>query len=290
MTVQIDRLQQQMLKAITGISDLAVISDLHTNQLLRPNAYLNPKQALAIYQRAYIARLLDCLREDFPILRQHLGDQLFDHFAIEYMNTFPPKSYSLFDLGEHFPLYLQQSCPEIRLLDQQEQMLYMLPIEIATAERLHIRAMRAQGTEQRSWIEPDYHDLQQLRTISVRISDACGVMMARTNLLDVLNRGTGNQIHTGADADRTYLAIGRSHYHVSFDLIQDWQYHFLSTLIQKKDSGFFLANLVIEVNEKLNIDTNYLYARLALWLPVAISRGYLFVEITNSESTKPVSS
>ena len=106
MNQQIAQLQEQILKHITGVSSTNIdtnsltasafsTSSIQTiengvDHLLRPNTHLPPAQALAIYQRAYTARLLECLRADYPVLRQYLGTQLFDHFATEYIQAFPP--------------------------------------------------------------------------------------------------------------------------------------------------------------------------------------------------------
>jgi hypothetical protein len=72
---------------------------------------LGALERLAIYGRAYFARLLECLRESYPILAQTLGEDAFDSFAIDYLQQFPSRSYTLNHLGKDFPRFLADSRP-----------------------------------------------------------------------------------------------------------------------------------------------------------------------------------
>jgi hypothetical protein len=69
-------------------------------------------ERLAIYGSAYYARLIECLREEFPVLLHALGEEIFDGFAVGYLQEYPSQSYTLFKLAAHFPRYLVESCPE----------------------------------------------------------------------------------------------------------------------------------------------------------------------------------
>ncbi|MBR7746732.1 HvfC/BufC N-terminal domain-containing protein [Undibacterium baiyunense] len=296
MNQQIAQLQEQILKHITGVSSTTIdtnsltasafsTSSIQTiengvDHLLRPNAHLPPAQALAIYQRAYIARLLECLRADYPVLRQYLGTQLFDHFATEYIQAFPPTSYSLFDLGKNFSDHLEQSCPDLASFNQQDKVTHQLPIQIAVAERLRIRAARAIGLEQRQLIEPNYHNLQHAKAIALSISDACGLMSAHPALLDILSGE--NRERDYVNIDRIYLAISRSNYRIRTDILQIWQYHFLHLLAQSTQTPILLEDLVMHTSKESNLDAETIYAHLSLWLPIAISRAYLYVEFVDT--------
>jgi hypothetical protein len=66
---------------------------------------------VGVYWNAYFARLQDCLHEDFPVLRQAVGDAVFDEFAFEYLQIHPPTSYTLCRLGSQFPAFLKASRP-----------------------------------------------------------------------------------------------------------------------------------------------------------------------------------
>jgi hypothetical protein len=68
-------------------------------------------ERLSIYANAYYARLLECLGEEFPVLRQTLGDETFNGFAFDYLQSYPSQSYTLGKLGENFTRYLAETRP-----------------------------------------------------------------------------------------------------------------------------------------------------------------------------------
>ncbi len=68
-------------------------------------------ERLSIYANAYYARLLECLGEEFPVLKQTLGEETFDAFAFDFLQRYPSQSYTLGKLGENFARYLQETRP-----------------------------------------------------------------------------------------------------------------------------------------------------------------------------------
>jgi hypothetical protein len=97
-------LQRWMLAGITGRS-------IAPAMLIKDTAPLSVQDRLGIHARGYIAKLVGHLRGDYPMLRAHLGDDLFDLFATAYIQARPPSSYSLFHLGDGFPDFLEQTRP-----------------------------------------------------------------------------------------------------------------------------------------------------------------------------------
>jgi hypothetical protein len=73
---------------------------------------LSAAERLAIYANAYHTRLLECLGEVFPMLKRTLGEDAFDALAFGYLQEYPSRSYTLNELGRHFPNYLQQTRPD----------------------------------------------------------------------------------------------------------------------------------------------------------------------------------
>lgn len=72
---------------------------------------LTAEQRLAIYGDAYFGRLLECMQALFPIMCDLLGEEVFHQFAMEYLHKFPPTSYTLNDLANHFVHYLETTRP-----------------------------------------------------------------------------------------------------------------------------------------------------------------------------------
>ena len=73
---------------------------------------LTAHERLGIYGYAYYARLLECLREEFPVLMHALTQEVFDTFAVGYLQAYPSRSYTLLQLGANFPRYLSETRPE----------------------------------------------------------------------------------------------------------------------------------------------------------------------------------
>jgi hypothetical protein len=72
---------------------------------------LHQAARLDVYRKAYRARLLTCLRDTHPGLRHALGEELFDAFALDYLETHPSRSYTLFRLSEAFADHLAATRP-----------------------------------------------------------------------------------------------------------------------------------------------------------------------------------
>lgn len=69
------------------------------DELITPSATLAPVERLELYHRQYWYRLLDSIAEDFPGLRRLLGDEPFWRLLEIYLETEPPRSFTLRHLG-----------------------------------------------------------------------------------------------------------------------------------------------------------------------------------------------
>jgi len=81
-------------------------------RVLTRSRALSAAERLAIYANAYHTRLLDCLGEVFPMLKRTLGEDGFEGLAFGYLQEYPSRSYTLNELGRHFPRYLEQTRPQ----------------------------------------------------------------------------------------------------------------------------------------------------------------------------------
>jgi len=81
--------------------------------IVLPSTRQSASDRLAVYQHAYFARLIDCLRELFPVLVATLGRDDFDRFAAEYLVHYPPPSYTLNHLADRFIDYLMETRPDV---------------------------------------------------------------------------------------------------------------------------------------------------------------------------------
>lgn len=111
-------------------------------QVLTRSQALSAADRLGVYANAYYARLLECLREEFPTLVHALGQELFDEFAVDYLQAHPPKSYTLQQLGSNFPRFLMETCPA----DEDPAWAAFL-IDLASLERLYGEVFDGPGSE-----------------------------------------------------------------------------------------------------------------------------------------------
>lgn len=80
--------------------------------VVRRSRNLTAAERLSIYANAYYSRLLECMGANYPILKQALGEEVFDSFAFEYLQRYPSRSYTLDDLGKRFAQFLGETRPE----------------------------------------------------------------------------------------------------------------------------------------------------------------------------------
>src|SRR5438105_5881909 len=83
----------------------------NVEQVISRSAAQTSIERLSIYANAYYARLLECLGEEFPVLKKTLGEETFDAFAFDYLQRYPSQSYTLGKLGENFTRYLAETRP-----------------------------------------------------------------------------------------------------------------------------------------------------------------------------------
>lgn len=110
MSASLSQLQSWMQDALVW-SGRKTDADAIEREVL-PSPTLTPRQRLAIYQRGYYERLLQCLEGQFKALRHALGHELFRDFAIEYLRTCPSQSPTLSDLGGRFATWLVEHRPD----------------------------------------------------------------------------------------------------------------------------------------------------------------------------------
>lgn len=106
------------------------------------SSLLTARERLAIYWRGYRLRLLETMRGLHPGLVHLLGQDVFDGFAMDYLDAHPPRAYSLFRLDEGFAAHLRDTRP-----DDAGPWSDML-IDMARFERAITEATEAPGTEE----------------------------------------------------------------------------------------------------------------------------------------------
>lgn len=70
-----------------------------------------PEMRLGVYIDAYVLRLLEALRSNYPVLHQLLGDDYFDVMACRYLKMYPPGYASIRWFGDHLSDFLEKEVP-----------------------------------------------------------------------------------------------------------------------------------------------------------------------------------
>ncbi|MET0752333.1 MAG: DNA-binding domain-containing protein [Pyrinomonadaceae bacterium] len=83
-----------------------------TEFLVNESSRMSAARHLNIYRQSYIARLRECMKNQFSALAFALGDELFQMFADQYLDVYPSGSYTLYDLGKKCPDYLEETRPD----------------------------------------------------------------------------------------------------------------------------------------------------------------------------------
>lgn len=73
---------------------------------------LTAARRLDIYRHSYVARLRECMKNQFSALAYALGEELFQMFADQYLAARPSDSYTLNELGRRFPDFLEETRPD----------------------------------------------------------------------------------------------------------------------------------------------------------------------------------
>jgi hypothetical protein len=75
------------------------------------NERLSPAQQVEIYREQFFLRHLDVLRDDFASLAHALGEEGFEALGKAYLQAFPPRSFTLRDLGHALERFVAEAMP-----------------------------------------------------------------------------------------------------------------------------------------------------------------------------------
>lgn len=72
-----------------------------------PSAKQAPRDRLHVYRHAYVARLIECLEDDYPAVFHALGRERAEELCREYIEAHPSRSFSLNVFGQSMPAFLR---------------------------------------------------------------------------------------------------------------------------------------------------------------------------------------
>ncbi|MCF6313879.1 MAG: DNA-binding domain-containing protein [Verrucomicrobiales bacterium] len=196
---------------------------------------LDAADRLAIYANAYYARLIECVGDVYPVLKRILGDEVFDSFAFDYLQTYPSKRYSLNLLGDSFVDFLRETRPDSE--DEQEQSDWAdLLINLAILEWIIYEVFDGPGTEKAAMLEmSDVEGIEAQQWLQIALqTPPCLKLVALAypvNTMYTAVRANEDELEVAyPDAVVSYVAISRRDYIVRrYDLTHP-QYELLQVL------------------------------------------------------------
>lgn len=253
---ELERMQRWMQAVVThpggvgaGVSsedarrsiDVA-FGDLET--VVNRSRSLTGAERLAIYGRAYYARLLECFRAEFPCLLHALGDELFNQFVSEYLRRHPPRGYTLNRLAENFPRFLAETRPDADAPRGRRESWPDFVVDLATLERAFGETFDGPGLEGETVLRPrQVLGVPAARFQEMRLAPApCLRVLAFSYpvaaYFHAARRGRKPELPAPAE---TFLALTRRNYTVRFFDLSAAQYEFLRALLN--DSTVARASL-----------------------------------------------
>lgn len=205
-------------------------------ELITPSRHCTPEARLAVYQHAYVARLLECLRAEFPAVCHALGKDVFENMAVAHVHRHPPQSYTLAALGAEFPETLTalrpaRSSPAPDLAD--------FVIQLAVYERAVQEAFDAPGPEAtHEKGQPQFEGLWQ-RTRPHEALEGCRLEFypcVRPLRADFPVHDYASLVRAGTPpaacppARPVWLILHRRHYRVRRWEVPAWQFALVSAL------------------------------------------------------------
>lgn len=76
-------------------------------EYVTPSSKQTPSDRLHVYRHAYVARLIECLEDDYPAVFHALGRERAEALCREYIETHPSRSFSLNVFGQSMPAFLK---------------------------------------------------------------------------------------------------------------------------------------------------------------------------------------
>jgi hypothetical protein len=235
-------------------------------------------ERLEVYANAYYARLLECLRDEYPALLHAAGEEVFDGLAFGYLQAYPSQSYTLGDLSRRFARYLEETRPT----DEDEADAGAGPswpeflIDLVRLERCYSDVFDGPGAERMSLLDAAaLKDLSPEAWMQARLVTVPCLRLLPLRF-PVHEYATAVREKTDPDLPEptpTWLAVSRINYVVRRWTLSPVQFELLAALIEGQSVGAAIeraAILAVESGESVE----GLAASLRDWFAEWSSAGF----------------
>lgn len=164
---------------------------------IKPNDRLSSLERLQIYNQQYWWRLLGCFSEDFRGVRAVIGERKFDRLAVAYLKEHGSQSWSLRNLGQFLPGFLQQH-PELTAPQT------ALALDMARVEWARVVAFDGPSHPQ---IDPQRLGRARPEKLRLGIQPYVSLLELRHPIDSLIKRLRESQLETGSASN----AVGETH-------------------------------------------------------------------------------
>jgi hypothetical protein len=141
-------------------------------------------ERLELYRRSYHARLIDCLRDDYPAVEHALGEEVFEEVCRRYIAAFPSTGPNLNHFGRRMSEFLRTA--ESAPLPSRAFAADLASLEWAMVEVIHAPAERSLTSDDLRDVPPGaWGDLRLRATPAFRLCAS----RTREPVLSSLSRG-----------------------------------------------------------------------------------------------------
>ena len=227
---------------------------------VRSTNTLTAGERLGIYQHSYRARLIECLRSEYPMLAALAGETAFALFARGYIAAYPSHSYTLYDFGTGFADYLEAARPKG---DGTPQTVEAVPAALARIERARAEVARARGIEHAeaahapaSSLDPLVAAMFGLDRRGYRRPDSVRLLALPFDFTETLAAAEHEAPPVLPRPEPGWVAVARVDYRVACHRIERWQYDWLVGLGEAEPAPLPPGD-----------------PELAAWVPMALALG-----------------
>ncbi|WP_197356493.1 HvfC/BufC N-terminal domain-containing protein [Aureliella helgolandensis] len=272
---------QSAKQALSGVEEQTCI-----DALIAPSRNLSSQQRIEIYANAYYARLLECLRDEFPAMVALLGEDTFHAFAFDYLQSNPSSSYTLADLGRNFHRFLIDS--RVREAGDETavesgQSYFDLMIDLALLERTYSEIFTGPGIEDVESLSAEaLSRVPQDSVGALRLKPAPCVRLLRLSTAAheyaIAVRKSPTIAPQLPEFIETFLVVTRIDYVVRTVPAEPEEYLLLQALVENAS----LEQAIAKVAEQGSMDEEQMARKFAVWFQKWAS-DHLFMDFHISD-------
>lgn len=248
------------------------VSADHVENVICRSAAQTSVERLHVYANAYFARLLEVLASEFPALVHALGEELFQEFAVGYLQQYPSHSYTLSDLSAKFPDYLAQTRPDRDGEDAVPDWADFL-VDLATLERTYSEVFDGPGVEGQGLLTTDdlsQISLEQWPRVRIIPVPCLKLLPLRFAVHEYVSAVRHQKQPQPSEPVPTWLVITRRNYVVRRVAVAETEYVALSTLC----GGGNISEALEAAQERWQGDFDLLAREVQRWFRDWSAAGY----------------